>query len=68
MIKLIVILLEKFCTLTHRLPPYYDEKLQCLFIRVLGYHCPFALWSYWLDKQFDLKVWKETDAGFSEKL
>jgi hypothetical protein len=56
-LKILSISLEKFCDFTHKLPYEYDERLQNLFFKIFGYRCPFAIWSYRLDKRFNLGIW-----------
>lgn len=60
-LKVICFGLVKLCNLTHMLPDRFEEFIQVkIFIRFIGYHCPFALWSYKIDRMtnFTLGVWK----------
>ena len=46
------------CDLTHTLPDPYDEKLQTkVFIPLIGYHCPFATWAFWIDEHLGSDRW-----------
>lgn len=60
-LKEIALILVWICDLTHKLPYSYEERLQeKIFIRFIGYHCPFATWSYRIDRmtKFTLGIWK----------
>ena len=45
------------CDLTHMLPHPYDDKLQEIFINIIGYHCPFATWAFHIDEKFGSNRW-----------
>ena len=45
------------CELIHKLPYEYEEKLQELFINIIGYHCPFATWAFWIDEKLGKDRW-----------
>jgi hypothetical protein len=65
-IKYLVNVFALICEIQHKvLPDKTDEKLQELFIKIIGYHCPFTTWSFWLDTKFNIGEWKPTD-GKSE--
>jgi hypothetical protein len=51
--------LVKLCDLTHMLPYRFDEFIQVeIFIRFIGYHCPFATWSAMMDEKYNLGIWE----------
>jgi len=59
LMSLLCITLIKICDLTHMLNDSHEERLQSLFIATIGYHCPFAMWSYQINKRYGLNVWKK---------
>lgn len=61
-LNVICFALVQICELTHKLPDNYDERLQVkIFIRFIGYHCPFATWSSMMNEKFNLDIWKKPD-------
>ena len=51
--------LECICAMQHeKLSDIHDDKLQELWIKIFGYHCPFAIWSENIDRKFNLGVWR----------
>ena len=46
------------CELIHHLPYKYEVKLQKWFIDIIGYHCPFATWSFNICDKYNLNLWK----------
>ena len=45
------------CELTHLLPEPYHDKVQKIFIDVIGYHCPFATWAFDIDEFYGSNRW-----------
>jgi hypothetical protein len=63
LLLMLITLLERICCITHHLPDPYEENLQLLFIKIFGYHCPFVVWSFWIDTKFKLGFWRPTEAA-----
>jgi len=55
--KILCIFLVRLCDLTHRLPDKKDEELHEWFIEIIGYSCPFAMWSYRINKKYNFNIW-----------
>jgi hypothetical protein len=49
--------LMRVCELTHLLPEPYHDKVQGIFIDIIGYHCPFATWAFQIDEKFGSNRW-----------
>jgi len=47
------------CDLMHTLPDRQEERLQEWFIDIIGYHCPFAIWSVQISRRYNLNIWKK---------
>lgn len=59
--KVLCHLLVFICDLTHKLSDKKEEELQEWFIEIIGYHCPFAIWSNGIDKKYNLNIWKKVN-------
>lgn len=59
--KFLCWLLAEICGLMHKLPNKQEERLQEWFTDIVGYHCPFALWSYRINQRYGLNIWKKED-------
>ena len=47
------------CELTHYLSEKHEDKLQQWFIDIIGYSCPFALWSFHINEKYGFNIWKK---------
>jgi len=56
---LLCVALVKACDFTHLLPDKQEEALQAWFIAIIGYRCPFALWSYHVNQRYGFNVWEK---------
>jgi len=52
-------ILNQICELTHHLPEKQEDKLQGWFVEIIGYHCPFSIWSYKINEKYNLAIWKK---------
>jgi len=55
----LALILLWICELTHYLSEKQEDRLQGFFVEVIGYSCPFALWSYNINEKYNLNIWKK---------